>query len=153
LPFKLKPNRYPKIIVGRLISIVNEINAYGNFVSFALLFDAEDNLSEYEKRKMGSLKVKSSRRSAFKDHINFVFEQNSLHFGEISNSLRHMPENIKSSHLLSDLELFLMENELQLYFPFKDNFTWDDLKVFTVTYEDYNPDARHDGFVFSGLEG
>lgn len=115
--------------------IVDEIDSYDNAVSFALLLGVEQKISDFEKRKIGSSNpLKNRDNNYFKKHLNFVYNQNKDEYKNLSVLLQD--ELYKTSKVdLSDLEIYLTNNQLELYFPYKEKFNWEELINYTVTFE------------------
>ena len=132
--------------------MVEDVDNYGNAISFALLFDSEDNSSPYEKRKMKKSRIakKTKAISLFKKELDSTFEHNKEVFKELSKEIETTKylSSKNSGHTLSELENYIINSGLEIYFPYKENFNWDKLETFTVTYENNNIEDKQIGIKY-----
>lgn len=138
---------------NEILETVNRIDSYGNAVSFALLLGEYTKISNFEKRKLQEVsnkKTSNSSNTLFKTHLNNVFFSNKEKYTALRKYFDNSTNILKSTRL-TELESYLIENELELFFPYKDEFDWEHLISYTVTFEDGNPNGIHEGFKFLGL--
>jgi hypothetical protein len=138
---------------NEILETVDEVDSYGNAVSFALLLGENSKTSDYEKRKMGTIlnkTISGKSESLFKAHLNNIYSSNKEKYAELNKTFENNPNILKRTNL-SELESYLIENELELYFPYKDKFDWEHLISYTVTFEDENPNGSYEGFKYLGL--
>jgi hypothetical protein len=138
---------------SEILETVNQIDSYGNGVSFALLLGENEKISNYEQRKLLEVSKKgisNTSKSFFKTHMNEVYSLNQDKYIVLSNAFAKDVDIQKNAHL-SQLESYLIENELELYFPYKDKFDWENLISYTVTFEDKNPNNTYEGFKYLGM--
>lgn len=148
---------------SEILKIVEEVDSYGGGVSFAYLFGNEQDVSKYEKRKIKSLERTSNSfkpSSIFKEHITKTYMLNRSDFSRLDTALTienkasgngNFENTTFDNQSIEDIETYLVENDLELYFPYKENFDWDDLISYTVSFENNNPDGIYDGYKYSGM--
>ncbi|WP_276682454.1 hypothetical protein [Empedobacter brevis] len=155
LSFLVATTLSDKDVRTEVSQLVDQVDTYGDAVSFALLLNAEQNISKYEKRKInsGELSRKGQGLSLFKEKLNRTYNENKGTFKELPKIIGKTPALLSKGTEadFSEIENYLIENNLELYFPYKENFDWDDLISYTVTYEDNHPDENYEGFGYNGM--
>lgn len=86
---------------------------------------------------------------SFKEKLNEIFTERNNLFPLISSNLKQQNLFTKSNSGQIALENFLLSQDLQLYFPYKENFDWNELDEFSVTFDDSSSSlSEYEGFKF-----
>lgn len=130
-----------KEVRKEILDFVMNFDNYGNSVSFGLLFGQTDKISVNETLILDKdncrIGCNAFRFSLFNEFINNLEKYSKI------NSKINCDYNLNSSAELSQLEILILEANVELYFPYRDNFDWDNLDVFSIIY-DLNEDLDED---------
>lgn len=143
---------------SQIINEVKQIDDYSNSVSIAYLLGKDDKISPYEKRKINKISstAKNKRNESsnlFKNELIKTYNQNIENFPNIKSELKSTnPNENYSARLSNELVEYMADNNLEMYFPYEENFNWETTDEFSITYEDGNPYAIHEGYIIDGIE-
>jgi hypothetical protein len=142
----------------RILQEVKEIDAYGKSVSIAYLLGKDEKVSTYEKRLISKISTKAisareSKSTLFKNALVNTYNTNIEDFPIIMEELKSSYSSTSSSTKRNnELVEYMVDNNLEIYFPYEENFNWDTTDQFSVTFEDGNPNAVHEGYMIDGIE-
>ncbi len=145
-----------KSLRKHVLSEMKSIDAYGKSISLAYLLGNENNVSSYEKRKLEKLSNETGKRISsngkFKEKLTNLFHEKKKEFPQLTKAISS--NNNTATGKLANLEItqYMEESNLEMYFPYEENFNWDEIDEYSVTFEDNNPYAIHEGFMINGVE-
>lgn len=139
-------------------ALVEVVDPYSFGISFSFLYGNFEDITKHEKRvlaKNENLNFKNkSGKNVFREKINEIFSNTS--HPNLDNYIdEKFGTKLKNRSIDSEIDVFILENNLQLSFPYKDKFDWENLEEFTVTIdelnleEDFLDDDNYD-FYYSG---
>ncbi|MBZ9652233.1 hypothetical protein [Psychroflexus montanilacus] len=130
--------------MNEVISKVNEFDPYAKSISISLLLNNESKLSNHEKRMIHDKEIRETKSDFFKNGIIEYYKNNFEDFPLISSTLSS--ESLMKNEF--NLDDYLIENELELFFPYMENF--DNYEEnYTITFEDGNEESIHEGYMFN----
>lgn len=133
------------LVMNEVISTINKVDEYGKSVSFSLLLRNFDKMTNFEKRKYENGGLELSKSSVFKNSLISYFDKNSKDFPVLANKIK----NHSLSKSISNIDGYLIENDLELFLPYMENFENEYDRNFTITYEDGNSNSVHEGFKYN----
>lgn len=144
----LKDKETRKIILNE----VNNIDENGNSVSIAYLLGDEEHYSLHEKRQANSITGKKDRtaQKLFKETLLKVYENERENFSKITEAIQEVNAFAKgNNYSITD---YIANKDLEVYFPYEENFDWENIDEYSITYEDGNDLAIHDGYLVTHSE-
>lgn len=130
-----------KKVRTEILNLVEEVDPYGNGVSFALIYGDLDKISKHEKKVINQKQYLSNRNKTgnniFKEKLNQIFSETEhpnldKYFSQVNIG------NKKNRSISSDIDSFIDENNLEIYFPYKENFDWTNVSEFTASIEEFD---------------
>lgn len=125
------------VVKSQILGIVHELDDYTNGASVAALLGKQDKMPEYEK------KILSTGKNA-----NLLFKKSEIiraaFVGEVTINSKKYPNLTLNSEVAqkfqNDETEFYSSLDMEVYFPYEEEFDWESTTEYTATYDQFHED-------------